>query len=150
MSVRHAVHATVSGPVEAIGDVLAALGRAGLAAHPTKSPWRDDPAECALGWVEVESHEGTDGPPSGEFQQLFEQRVTETVEPFGYRHRLGGVVIGGTTDTREIVRRKTGEVLFRTNAGSIESMGPMLAQMGLDPNELELREPADLWRIPEV
>lgn len=36
--------------------MLAALDQAGIAAHRDKSPWRDDPAESALGWVEAETH----------------------------------------------------------------------------------------------
>lgn len=76
------------------------------------------------------------------------KRAEAAGEPFGYRIRLHGVVVGGAADAREIVHRKTGEVIFRTTAASMESLAPVIAEMGLDPQELDLREPADLWRVP--
>lgn len=83
-----------SGPPENLTEARQALAGAGFAVFPGRPDSPTAPADAELGWLEVQSHEGGDGPPSAGFQQERMEAASSAVAPHGYVRRSYGVVMG--------------------------------------------------------
>ncbi len=133
----------LSGPADVLPSLLQALAAARMSAREDLEMGTEETT-----WVKVEFHQGTDGPPTPEFQRACMDRLDALRGPYGYEQRGTTNVIAGAADLREVVDVRTGRVVARGFLATREDLEAFAPGWGVDARYLVLREPAGLWTVP--